>query len=349
MSSVRPLPSPFRLLSVGALLLLCAVAATACTGPLGPGTSRAQAAPLQLPDVAGTVLYARQGELWLRSGSSDRQFTRSGGLAMQPAWSPNGKQIAYVLRRKNSSDIALMQANGLGTHFITDNASPVVDNNLWAFEPTWSPDGKTFAYLTDRGRAGTGVIDLAVWTMNTAGGQLLELQKPAPYSGGDADPAWRPGHPGEILYSHYFYTANGEQALSQLILLDTRSQRWVAVTPPTESDFQAAWTPHGRAIVFVKRAPNQDNLVTMSVATWPTVDHFAAEKLLLAGVLAQPVVSHDGKQLLYIAKTSDQGFDLSLVGLTGSGATLALARNAKPQMLTDSHVVDATSRPSWQP
>src|SRR5262245_43609251 len=52
-----------------------------------------------------------------------------------PAWSPDGRQIAFVsVPPGGNFDIYVMNADGSGRHRLTDN--PATDNF-----PSWSPDG----------------------------------------------------------------------------------------------------------------------------------------------------------------------------------------------------------------
>ena len=61
---------------------------------------------------------------------------------IEPAWSPDGAQIAFASKRDGATHIFVMQADGTGTRRLT-NAAKDDDH------PSWSPDGKT-----DRLRAG---------------------------------------------------------------------------------------------------------------------------------------------------------------------------------------------------
>ncbi|HLZ07603.1 MAG TPA: hypothetical protein VKT80_03380, partial [Chloroflexota bacterium] len=227
---------------------------------------------------------------------------------------------------------------------LTDDDSPIVEENLWAFGPAWSPDGSQLAYMTDRGHGETGVIDLGIWRMTLATKQARQLSKPRPYSGGDADPAWRPGHPNQLVYTRYFYTDNASAALAELVLLDTSTGNWVELTPPTESSFHPAWSPQGDRLAFVKRATDRDDLYVMPVAETPSPDSFAPSSQLLTGVMAQPVWSPTGDQILFMAESGDTGFDLWIVSVT-TGADVTL--KGKPVQVTNHGNVDATSRPSW--
>jgi dipeptidyl aminopeptidase/acylaminoacyl peptidase len=70
----------------------------------------------------------------------------------QPAWSPDGKQLAFTSNRSKpdpdrtyNTDIWVVAADHAdqGTHLTQITTNPGLDNS-----PTWSPDGKWIAYIT---------------------------------------------------------------------------------------------------------------------------------------------------------------------------------------------------------
>jgi hypothetical protein len=84
-----------------------------------------------------------------------------------PAWSPNGKQIAF----NRGSDLWMMTGSGGNRHRIATQA----------LSPTWSPNGKRIAVV----RSG------ALWTLPSSGGSLQRLTTP-PASCKDSVPDWSP-------------------------------------------------------------------------------------------------------------------------------------------------------------
>ena len=45
--------------------------------------------------MPGSILYAKQGNLWLQSGTTATQITNT-GRDSQPSWSPDGKWIYFI-------------------------------------------------------------------------------------------------------------------------------------------------------------------------------------------------------------------------------------------------------------
>jgi len=85
-------------------------------------------------------------------GSRLRKLTAfgPGGRAYDPAWSPDGKQIAFsgAPAVDNESDIYVMSANGRNVRPLTDfGPTEELDDE----SPTWSPDGQRIAFARFEG------------------------------------------------------------------------------------------------------------------------------------------------------------------------------------------------------
>ena len=66
-------------------------------------------------------------------------------LSSEPAWSPDGRKIAYVGMADDGNTDVYVGADGLGQQRLTRH--PKVDGN-----PAWSPDGRKIAFT--RGQSG---------------------------------------------------------------------------------------------------------------------------------------------------------------------------------------------------
>jgi TolB protein len=70
-----------------------------------------------------------------------RNITSHPEGAYDPAWSPDGRWIAYVVRERGRHDINVMRADGTESVRVTDTGA----NRA----PAWSPDGQLLAYVTN--------------------------------------------------------------------------------------------------------------------------------------------------------------------------------------------------------
>jgi tricorn protease len=76
-----------------------------------------------------------------------RNLTHSPAVAdRDPAWSPDGKSIAYFSDESGEYDLAIRDQNGLGTVRHVNLGNPP----SFFYSPTWSPDSKKIAYSDKR-------------------------------------------------------------------------------------------------------------------------------------------------------------------------------------------------------
>ena len=90
-----------------------------------------------------------------------RNLTAHPEGAYDPAWSPDGKWIAYVVRERGRHDVYVMRADGTEPVRVTDTGV----NRA----PAWSPDGQLLAYLANTG----GCFDLFVVRLGFAEGIMV--------------------------------------------------------------------------------------------------------------------------------------------------------------------------------
>jgi TolB protein len=70
----------------------------------------------------------------LSTGAVTR-LTHNKGLDDYPAWSPDGKRLAWTSNRRGNFEIYVMHADGTNPRNATNN--PAIDNF-----PAWTPDGR---------------------------------------------------------------------------------------------------------------------------------------------------------------------------------------------------------------
>ena len=138
---------------------------------------------LNVVNSDGSGLRNLTPKLWAAGAGS--------GPTFDPAWSPDGQMIAFVGRVGLTAGpvtglgepIYVVRADGSGLRNLTPK--PV---GTYA-APTWSPDGRKLAFVSDR----EGNSD--VYVMNADGSGQRSLTRNPAY---DADPAW--SHDGRIAF-----------------------------------------------------------------------------------------------------------------------------------------------------
>ena len=85
-------------------------------------------------------------------GTNQRRLTNNRANDRSPAWSPDGRRIAFVSERDGhvhvrhgwpTSEIYVMDADGGNPQNLTNNPS-----DDWS--PSWSPNGKRIAFVSER-------------------------------------------------------------------------------------------------------------------------------------------------------------------------------------------------------
>ena len=219
-------------------------------------------------------------------GSEQVRLTQHRGNDLQAVWSPTGEKILFVSDRGGVRDLYVMNPDGSNVRRVFKFK---VEN--WRTDPTWSPDGKQFAYESvDWGRL---KITLHIATL---GEQESELLVEGSY------PAWSPDG-AEIAGS----------VRERLTLINIRTGAQKQLLPKNVESFQRdpSWSAAGDKLVFSwnkHRVPPPDaerrlhdewkDKITIYIINR---DGTGLQQLIEeAGPYAQyPVLSPDGNEVLY--------------------------------------------------
>ncbi|MEO5670470.1 MAG: hypothetical protein ABIR26_07235 [Ramlibacter sp.] len=180
--------------------------------------------------------------LWISGldGSRLRKVSSIGNPAaavtdLAPAWSPDGRMIAYTSVEGSRSDIWIVQ---------TDGAYPVklTTNGAKNGHPTWSPDGRKIAF--ESSRDGTREI----WIMNADGSQQVKVLSS---SGVDNNPKFSPTGD-QIVFSRT------KDAAATLMIVNVNGTGLSALTTGNSRDWEPSWGIRG--ILFSSnRGPTSDS------------------------------------------------------------------------------------------
>jgi TolB protein len=85
-----------------------------------------------------------------------RRLTSDDAFETKPAWSPDGKRIAFKSRRDGQVEVYMVRADG------TEQTRLTVDSGVTTGTTDWSPDGQTIVFASDRdGEADLYAIDVS--------------------------------------------------------------------------------------------------------------------------------------------------------------------------------------------
>jgi dipeptidyl aminopeptidase/acylaminoacyl peptidase len=155
----------------------------------------------------------------------------------QPAWSPDGRFIAFTAGPYGAMDIYLVDRRGRFARRLTDGA-------LARGQPAWSPDGTRIAYRSEG--AGIRLVALDGRRPIAAGEGEKAPALIAEALGMARQPAWSPDGR-RLAYS----TDEGSPGRFRIAVLEVESGRRQLFTgDPERNDCHPAWSPDGRRIAF---------------------------------------------------------------------------------------------------
>ncbi|MET0272752.1 MAG: amidohydrolase family protein [Phenylobacterium sp.] len=238
--------------------------------------------PALSPD--GTqVAYRALNALWVTPLSgAPRAIVDDGHWVCDPAWSPDGKTLAYSSDRAGKLDIWLRDMASGAERQLTRHADA-------ALSAAWSKDGAQIAFLDQAG---------ALHRVEVATGKITPV----------FGPIWEPGKPSwsadgkTIAYAAFKpYSARFREGLSEILTVDvaTGAATFQPIFPDksmgTRGDDGPVWTQDGTRMVLVFAS----RLYVVPVD--PTGKFTGAPTPLNDEVTDAPTWSADGSKILYLS------------------------------------------------
>jgi TolB protein len=217
----------------------------------------------------------------------------AGAIYDSPAWSPDGRRIAFSGSPCDDCPPTIFVVNRNGRHLHR------LKTRVPAERPSWAPSGKRIAFIGGSGGD-------AVYTTAADGSDLRLLQ------GGPAahdQAVWSPNG------NRLAFTRQQRDGRWDIYIMNSDGTHVRALTRTPEAEEQPAWSPDGRRIAFIRQAGGRWSIWIM------TADGRNTRRLTPARNAENPAWSPDGRQIAF-AQVGPNRITLYLMRADG--------RNARP-------------------
>ncbi len=221
------------------------------------------------------------GNIWImRPDGSDKTQLTDQMFDRDPVWSPDGQQILFWSFRSGNFDIWVMDADGTNPINLTND--PAAD-----LAPDWGPDGQDIIFVSDREDDA-----LQIYRMTATGTNVQRLT---------TDISIINGRPKYSPDGQYFATSSKDDVTKErnIYIYHSNGNLYHMIDTPGSNDFQPAWTPDGRRVIFSTWV-SDDNINILSA------NRDGSDLRLefgLPGQLYYPRYSPDGQYLAFAKST----------------------------------------------
>jgi Tol biopolymer transport system component len=333
METMMPIPTT-RARSGGLLGAAVLTAIVASIAPSAQGVQRSQpsAAPGQARHrVLFNRFQAPVMNIFIadQDGKNERELVPASTLNYSPSYSADGRWVVFTGERDGQADIFRVHPDGSGLERLTDD--PAFDD-----QGALSPDGRTLAFVSTRGR-GTA----SLWTLDLASKKVINLTAS---ESGNFRPSWSPdgkwiafssdrdARPGVFPGQWEHLQSTG----IYIVAPDGRNLR--RITRKDGVSGSPSWSRDGTRVLFyetdevgaylAKSGNARTELVSIDVATGARVQYTASNETKLS-----PEFLPDGR-ISYVKRAGDD---------TGG------LRIWHPSRRVDTIVRGAIRSPSWSP
>ncbi|HEX8685057.1 MAG TPA: hypothetical protein VF654_01110, partial [Pyrinomonadaceae bacterium] len=188
------------------------------------------------------ALFGARGDIYTAPAKEGevRNLTDSQGVReMTPAWSPDGRWVAYLSDRTGEYEVYVRPSDGTGAERRVTS-----DGDVWRYPPVWSPDSRSIAYGDKRQRL--RYVDVATGrTTDVDRGTRSDITT---YNWAP-DSRW-------IAYSKL-----GDNQMSEIWVYSLAAGKTQKLTGGMTSDTEPVFDPKGRYLYFLS---NRDFNLTFS-------------------------------------------------------------------------------------
>ena len=203
-------------------------------------------------------------------GFNERVLLRSREPLMSPAWSPDGRKLAYVSFEKRRASIYIQDLYSQSRSLVA--SYPGING-----APEWSPDGRKLALVLSK----DGQPDIYILDIGTR--QLTRVTSDRSI---DTEPSWAPDGRSLVFTSE----RGGKPQIYRVDMATGNTQR---VTWEGDMNLAASMSPDGKSVVMVSRVQGQYRIARQDL------ESSAVYVLTQTSLDESPSVAPNGSMIIY--------------------------------------------------
>ncbi len=232
------------------------------------------------------------------NGSGLARLTVSLAAESQPAWSPDGRRIAFI----RAGSLFTMSANGSVQTLVQGAFGSVAD-------PSWSPDGTQIAFQS--------LAFGDIFVISAEGGNPVQLTSDP---GTDSDPSWSAD-------GHHIVFASNRDGNSEIYVMNSDGSGQTRLTVNPAFDQQPRLSPDGKKIAFVRFLDARHRIFSMNA------DGSGLVQLASLGDNFELAFSPDGRKIAFVSDRDGGNHEIYTMDADGSDQvrrTVIAAREGNP-------------------